>query len=137
MRKRLEEEEDEREHCIMDNFRIEVVSMVKAHFEAAIAMAFDCHQKASHYKIDKNHGFIFYWAEDEADKAIALPYEMDAKQAAAFAWGWLQKQEYPPEPDHDGDNEKGFRVYNEEWGHVGHSHYAFVAIQPEWAMQGK
>lgn len=67
-----------------------------------------------------------------------LPYPMQGKALIEFAWHWLETAaDYGRQPDHDGDNEKGWRVYNEAWGHVGSSVYAFVAVAPVWAMYGK
>lgn len=45
--------------------------------------------------------------------------------------------DYGRQPDHDGDNEKGWRLYNETWGMVGGDHSAFAAVEPAWAMYGK
>lgn len=66
-----------------------------------------------------------------------LPYPMQGKALTEFAWNWLATVERGPQLDHDGDNEEGWRVYCEAWGHVGSSSYAFVAVQPIWAMYGK
>src|SRR5690349_24893058 len=43
---------------------------------------------------------------------------------------WLAEADYGPQPDHDGDNSKGWRIYNEAWGHVDNLWGAIVAIQP-------
>ena len=72
------------------------------------------------------------------DAAFALPSgPMTLEQAADFAVGWLEHADYGREPDHGGDNGKGWRLYCEDWGHVDHDHYAFAAVQPVWAMYGK
>ena len=59
------------------------------------------------------------------------------KVASEFVWEWLQNADYPDEPDHDGSNSRGFRIYNEAWGHVDSDSYAFIAIEPAWAWHGK
>lgn len=72
--------------------------------------------------------------------ANKLPYPMAWKEAADLAWGWLlnqPKEKYQEYLDHDGSNGKGFRVYNEDWGHVAKSHYAFLGVLPVWAWYGK
>lgn len=51
--------------------------------------------------------------------------------------GWLKDADYGREPDHDGDNGKGWRVYNESWTHVAGMWQAFVAIEPCWIWYGK
>lgn len=78
---------------------------------------------------------IFYWTEDK--DATLLPFPLDLKGAMSFVNGWLNHANYGVQPDHDGDNGKGFRVFVEDWGHVLHNWKAFVAIQPTWAMYGK
>jgi len=125
---------------IMDNFHIDITSRVKAHFDEALRIAFDnaAGHKASHYMITEKHGMILFWHEENG--AIQLPYEMTYEDAVPFVWGWLQKvdyDQYEEQLDHDGDNDKGFRIFNENWGHVGDHHYAFVAIKPAWAWIGK
>jgi hypothetical protein len=74
---------------------------------------------------------------DDPDSVISkLPYPMDVNAATQFAWFWLQSSAaapcLEPEPDHDGDNKVGWRVYSE----VGESQ-ALLAVQPIWAMYGK
>jgi hypothetical protein len=67
-----------------------------------------------------------------------LLYPMGLEQTALFAWNWLAVVSYPPEPDfHDGDNVKGWRVYNEDWTHVAGRWEAAFAVEPMWMMAGK
>jgi len=40
------------------------------------------------------------------------------------------------QPDHDGDNYKGFRLENDFWGQIDGCE-AFLSIEPIWAMYGK
>lgn len=54
-----------------------------------------------------------------------------------LVWAWLETVAYGPQPDHDGSNGKGWRVFNEAWGHVAQERFAFCAIQPVWAMYEK
>ena len=44
---------------------------------------------------------------------------------------------YPEEPDHDGSNSKGWRLFNEKWGKVNDEDAAICAIEPEWLWHGK
>ena len=72
--------------------------------------------------------------------ANKLPYPMGWQAAADLAWGWLTNQpeeSYKDYLDHDGSDGKGFKVYNEDWGHVAGSHYAFLGVLPVWAWYGK
>ena len=85
-------------------------------------------------------GMVLLWHEDEVGgvKSTALPFALDAEAAVGFLWSYLQTAEYGPQPDHDGDNGKGFIVTTGDfWGHVEGSHYAFVGVYPDWQMYGK
>jgi hypothetical protein len=73
----------------------------------------------------------------EGGDQVALPFTLDAAGAADFASRWLAEVDYGNEPDHDGDNGKGWTVYNEAWGHVDGHYSAIIAIAPTWAMYGK
>jgi hypothetical protein len=139
----------------VDNRHISVQSEGRAAFDLAFQLLFDnCPgRKATHYFEHSKYGFLLLWHEDSfnlqergalpLDKCIPankLPYPMGWKEAADLAWGWLlnqPKEKYEQELDHDGSNGKGFLVYNEDWGHVAGSHYAFLGVKPVWAWYGK
>lgn len=80
--------------------------------------------------------FILFWAEGAKDM-VHLPAKMDQEQIIPLIKAWLSEADYGREPDHDGDNGKGWRVYNEAWGHVNGEWQAFCAIEPVWLMYGK
>ena len=99
---------------------------------------------ADSYCISDKYGLVLSWLDaegltklDDGTVLSRLPFPLDAEGAIEFVWSWLQTINYGEEPDHDGSNRQGFTVYNEDWGHVGGSYYAFVAIKPEWIMYGK
>lgn len=121
----------------MDNFHIDVIS--EGDIASAMAIAFREGTRAVAYRVDKEKGLIFYsYISDSArSAAVPLPFRLDAAGAADFAKRWLEEQDYGEEPDHDGDNGKGWRVYTEGWGMVAGEQSAFVAIKPAWAMYGK
>jgi hypothetical protein len=124
----------------MDNFHVTVTSEGRDHFERALSLFFDHApgSKAIGYQVTVEKGLILYWTKpDGVDEFQEFPYEMNLADAVNFAWGWIEKTPYPKRPDHDGDNGKGFVIYNEDWGHVNHEWEAFVAIAPVWAMYGK
>ena len=50
--------------------------------------------------------------------------------------GWLYQTKYPPQPDHDGHNNKGWRLYNNEYGYVGGIFSAIIAVKPAWIEYG-
>lgn len=84
---------------------------------------------------EKCKRLVLFWTNDKV--MTPLPALMDAEAAEPFVRAWLAEQDYGPEPDHDGDNEKGWRAYCEGWGHVASKYAAFIAIEPVWLMYGK
>jgi hypothetical protein len=81
--------------------------------------------------------FNHYEPKQEDGDKVAFPFVMDADGAADFARRWLEQVEYGKQPDHDGDNEKGWRLYNENWGHIDGDNHAVIAVTPVWATYGK
>lgn len=140
-----------------NNSQVVVVMEGREAFEMAMRLAFHPHKNckdgaASHYLVQTKYELdplptplfetqhprlIFFWHDPQKEGAQKLPFKMSVEDAIPFAWSWLQKQDYQREPDHDGDNGKGFAVYNEAWGHVGNSYYGICAISPQWAWYGK
>lgn len=136
----------------MDNFGIDITGEGRKIFTQAMEIAFSQHPHALGYRIDGSR-LIFLWvasrytagnnSSNALDPAVvAFPFKMDASGAAEFANRWLAEQDYGEEPDHDGSNGRGFRVFNEGWGHVklmsgATEHYAIVAVEPAWAVYGK
>lgn len=133
----------------MDNFRIDVQSEGRDNLALVMQIIFKSHRRATHYairgpeysaKTPKPRRLVLYWTQPSgsgSDGVLPLPFTLDQEGATDFAHNWLKELDYGTEPDHDGDNGKGWRVYNEAWGHVD-SHWAgFVAISPAWAMYGK
>lgn len=78
---------------------------------------------------------ILFWHDDKG--SIPLPYPMDQQESLHFVKGWLKQTKHGSQPDHDGSNGKGWRVFTNSWGHVAGHHYAFAGIQFAWAMYGK
>lgn len=122
-----------------DNTRFLITSTGDDHLVKAMELAFACWGGVS---ITKAIGWV-----DEPMKGLILIAMGDRYTAfpSPVAWGeariivraWLDEADFGPEPDHDGDNEKGFTVYNEAWGHVGEHTGAICAIKPAWMMYGK
>lgn len=148
----------------MDNRSVDVVSEGSDGLEMAMKLIWpNAHGgKASHYLIAKYRESTKYYSsegetrshssnlvEDEKGcptlillwygegKALPLPFALGLDGAIAFVTEWLKSVDYGSQPDHDGSNHKGWRVFNESWGHVAGYHGAIVAIQPAWAMYGK
>lgn len=122
----------------MDNFQIRIVSEGRDHFDKALEMAFFKYSNATHYSL-KSGNLTFYWNDPpESAEALPLPYRMVVKSASDFAWHWLESADYGTEPDHDGDDGKGFVITNGDcWGQIDGAWQSIVQIQPCWAMYGK
>lgn len=84
---------------------------------------------------DGTDSLILLWHDEH--KSFPLPYPLDFKGALHFIEGWLANADYGRQPDHDGDDGRGFRLFTDGWGHVVGHHYAIVGVQPAWAMYGK
>lgn len=119
----------------MDNFHIDVICIGRDNLKAALTIVSSQHRQAVGYSVSPEKGLIFYWAEH--DKMTALPFKLDVEGMTDFATRWLAEQAYGREPDHDGDNDKGWRVYNEAWGKIGSDWQTFIAVRPAWACYGK
>lgn len=80
---------------------------------------------------------VFYWAIPESS-IKPFPFKAGADFLTQFVEEWLPTVDPGPEPDHDGSNQRGFRIFNnEDWAYVGSDHYAFLAVEPAWLMYGK
>lgn len=122
---------------MMDNFHIDLTS--EGDLTKPMEIAFRGYKTAEAYAIDGKR-LIFFWSShaDSAPKTLTrLPFKIPADAAADFAKRWLAEQDYGREPDHDGDNGKGWRLYTENWGRIGDWWGSIVAIEPAWACYGK
>jgi hypothetical protein len=117
----------------MDNRRIDITSIGKE--DLALALKLFHKDKVAGY-ITRDNKLIFYWIK--SDFAVNFPQDISLDIAVSIGHEWLTyKADYGEEPDHDGDNKKGWRMYNEAWGYIDNEWEAFVAIEPKWAMYGK
>ena len=127
-----------------DNLHIDIRAETKANFEKALQIAFSFHTVRA-YDIDKEKGLVLLWSIEPG--SLKFP---DSYNVTEFAWKWLQEEwdeklenrvacdpEAPAYGSSDVWDEKGFRVYNERWGHVGNYSYAVCAIQPAFIWIGK
>lgn len=83
---------------------------------------------------------VLLWGKHDApDSAGWLPFAMDAKMSAEFALQWLKGATYGREPDHDGDNKKGWRMVSGTFHGPNHMlvRSALVTITPTWTTYGK
>lgn len=145
----------------MDNFHIDILAEGDETLLEALAIAFRHNApggKATHwagfdmkfkgvewYSRDrpgtKRPTLVFYWIDPKLDDATPFPAPIKPKEAVAMVGVWMEGlkegNRFPQEPDHDGSNGEGYRIFCEQWGHVNDNHYAIVAVQPTWAMYGK
>jgi len=119
----------------MDNFKIDITSDGREGFDLAMQIAFQGRIKAIGWKEVADKGIMLYWTK--ADGINLLPVPLDAAGSSDLVWLWLGGQDYGKEPDHDGSNGRGWRIYNEQWRRVNNEWEAFIAIKPAWAMYGK
>lgn len=127
----------------MDNFAIDITAEGQKILLKAFEIAFSQFSSTRAYRIDGNR-LIFVWGavKDRRDPALVeFPFKMDAPGAADFAGRWLAEQDYGEEPDIDGSNHRGYRVFNEE-GRVKlidgtTEDFAVVAVEPVWAIYSK
>lgn len=118
-----------------DNFAFDITGAPLAKC-LDIAVSASPNRKAVAWHVDKDgKRLVLHWAIDS--KGIPLPAALDGDALRAFVEAWLEAVNYGPEPDHDGHNGRGCRVYNESWGQVDGEWSAFVAIEPAWLMYGK
>ena len=95
------------------------------------------------WQFDKEKGLILNWTEVEG--ANILPTPLDASGVAPIVWRWLNDKkrekhslgDWEGDIDHDGSNGEGWRVYVEDWGHVGEHRYAICAIKFCYMWYGK
>jgi len=120
----------------MDNRSIQIKSTGNEDFKLAMILA--CSKwgdrskfKIKGYRVVENSLQLYQF---DCAEMIKLPYDLDVLDATNFAWGFIEKTDCSTnEPDHDGDNKKGFCLIADEWNQNNY----FVSITPIWAMYGK
>jgi len=141
----------------MNNFALNVRARSKESFEHAMQLAFAAApgHVATHWSEHPKYGLVLFWSGNESitephkmfhDKPILpFPYKINCITAIEFVWNWLEqvdrkKFELGGGDVHyrgDGDSEKAWRVYIDDWGRVAGVNYSFCAILPVWAWIGK
>lgn len=124
----------------MDNNLISIQSDSREDFNLAIKLL--CKNKVTHFFDHPDKGLIAFWTEGKINEVPATPFPVPlaAEAFAEMAWQWLLAQpdsKYQEYLDHDGDNGKGFKVYNEVWGRIGGNFKTMFAVLPVWAWYGK
>lgn len=102
-----------------------------------IAFATSPNGKAWGYKSTKDT-LVFAWNKAAGKNFVPFVTPIGPEQAYDIVKSWCEEvADYGKEPHWDGESKKSHRVYCEDWGHVEGNAYAFVAIQPYWAVYGK
>jgi hypothetical protein len=124
----------------MDNLRIDITSEGREAFEAALTLF--GRREAVGYAFVPVGGtsskMILYWTPSKRLDYHPFPTPLTMDTLARLVFDWLKKTEpAEEEPDHDGSNGRGWRIYNEQWRRVDDQWEAFAAVEPVWAMYGK
>lgn len=81
---------------------------------------------------------VFFWHEQADDKdRHPFPVLPSTAAIADIVIAWLKTVKRHPQPDHDGSNGHGWRLYNEDWARVDDDSSALFAVHFEWAWYGK
>lgn len=92
------------------------------------------------YRVNEK-GITLLW--HAASGSTPLPAPMSAEQVMPIVTAWLDSEpkvtleQWEEDIDHDGHNGAGWRVYVENWGHVGNEPYALCAVKPVFLWYGK
>jgi hypothetical protein len=120
------------------DFRFDITS--DRNLEGILKIAFSRNSKATGW-FAQDGRLILSWHNETAynkpNKWNAFMTPLDADGVTPMVIAWLKEQDFGNEPDTDGHNGKGFRVYNESWGYIDSDPYAFVAIEPQWITYDK
>lgn len=120
-----------------DNFRFDIAG---ASLSAALGIATTHYSRVKGWRVETLEGkpprLILYWTE--AKNATPLPAPLEGEAIVTFVRAWLDATKASTDTMwHDVETGQGNRVYNEDWGHIGSDHSAFVAIEPYLLLYGK
>ena len=112
---------------------------------ATLKLAFDQeggNTMTTGWSVDKSKGLILY---KYGSKGTPFPMPLKAEELFPIAKAWLNDAEaktiecvgWDADLQHDGSNRWGWRIYCDDWGHIGEEHYAFLAIKPAYMWLGK
>lgn len=141
-----------------DNYRFDITAWDGHHdfsmMDLCLKIAFADHKTVTHWSHEpgvlapvengrfyamwkKPPRLILYWWDGDSKDLTPFLAPMTYEAAVGAVRAWLEGQDYANEPDHDGSNSRGWRIYNEAWGHVGGHRGAICAVEPAWLMHGK
>lgn len=84
------------------------------------------------YSNDNSVVTLYRHVPASAKGVMELPVPVPVAHFVAIVQAWLATATYPKQPDHDGDNKKGWlvQIEDQDWTQV-------VTIRPTWMMYGK
>jgi hypothetical protein len=115
-------------------------------------------QKVKGWYFNKQKGLVLTWYFDPDKKEKVTPFTdrmgkpcvINEDELVDLLWNWLDSDEaktvefgsWENNVDHDGDNDKGWRLYTEDWGCIKETehtidHYSIGAFKPVWLWYGK
>lgn len=141
----------------MDNKIFNVNGRTKKQLALAVQLLllteYSDNQKVRGWYYSKQKGLILTWHVSEQvtpfTDRMGKESEIVGDELVDLLWTWLNTPEardvecvdWDENLDHDGSNEKGWRLYVDEWGHVksGSSldHYSIAAFKPVYLWYGK
>lgn len=135
----------------MDNRVFNVNGKSKEEFLLAMKLAFlqangfGKESTAKYWSYSQKHGLVFHQYSESSVDQHALPVPLTSVEAAELAWKWLSSDEakkvelsgWFEDSDHDGSNSLGWRLYVNDWGHVGSSRGVVAAVTPAYLWHGK
>lgn len=84
---------------------------------------------------------ILRWDHAPDQPGHPFPTPLSPAALVEVVTTWLRQQDYERtlgrQPDTDGSVGQGWRVFNEQWGHVLGDHQAVLAVRPAWIVYGK
>lgn len=108
--------------------------------------------RAKGFVFDQKKGLILLWylpekvfGSEQHNKIQKFPAPLTANGVAPIVMEWLSSEEagqvqlsdWDLNIEHDGHNSLGWRVYVEDWGHIGNYNGTIAAITPAFMWHGK
>lgn len=147
----------------MDNRIFDINGKTKKQLELAVKLLllneYDENQKVKGWYFKENKGLILTWYVGDGYKAQPFTDRMgnispiSDIELVNILWEWLQSDQSKTVKssdttwdyefiDSDVSNERGWRLYTEEWGHISENggscdHYSFAAFKPAYLWYGK
>lgn len=101
------------------------------------------------FVFSKEKGLVLTWFIDKNITPFSIKMGKTQKiyyqELTEILWEWLQTDEastvackaWDSNHDHDGSNDKGWRLYVEEWGKIKEFDYSICAFKPCYLWYGK